>query len=215
MSPQGQDIAQELDQLLKAHLELCDAHTYSGRGHSQNLRLNRFIWRTAQQPRYCRSLGGGQACRLSSSIPAPLSSPTATSRLRIPCGMKPNRALANSFCLNCKDGIIPVITGFIGATPDGTLTTLGRGGSDFCAAIIAAFLESDELIIWTDVDGVMTTDPRLDSRARVLPYVSYQEIGELAFYGAKVYILRPFNLSSAATFLCACVTRSTARMPGL
>ncbi len=83
-------------------------------------------------------------------------------------------------------GFTPVITGFIGATPDGTITTLGRGGSDFSAAIIAACLESDELIIWTDVDGVMTTDPRLDKRARVLPYVSYQEIGELAFYGAKV-----------------------------
>ena len=83
-------------------------------------------------------------------------------------------------------GFTPVITGFIGATPDGTITTLGRGGSDFSAAIIAACLEADELIIWTDVDGVMTTDPRLDKRARVLPYVSYQEIGELAFYGAKV-----------------------------
>jgi len=83
-------------------------------------------------------------------------------------------------------GITPIITGFIGATPDGTLTTLGRGGSDFIAAIFAAYLGSDELIIWTDVDGVMTTDPRLDKRARVLPYVSYQEIGELAFYGAKV-----------------------------
>ena len=85
-----------------------------------------------------------------------------------------------------KAGITPIITGFIGATPDGTLTTLGRGGSDFSAAIFAACLGSDELIIWTDVDGVMTVDPRLDKRARVLPYVSYQEIGELAFYGARV-----------------------------
>ncbi len=83
-------------------------------------------------------------------------------------------------------GMTPVITGFIGATPDGTITTLGRGGSDFSAAILAACLDSDELFIWTDVDGVMTTDPRIDSRAQVLPYVSYQEIGELAFYGAKV-----------------------------
>ena len=85
-----------------------------------------------------------------------------------------------------ESGGVPVITGFIAATPDGVLTTLGRGGSDFSAAIIAAFLDSDELFIFTDVDGVLTTDPRLDSRARVLPYVSYQEIGELAFYGAKV-----------------------------
>ena len=85
-----------------------------------------------------------------------------------------------------EDGITPIITGFIGSTPDGSITTLGRGGSDFSAAIFAAYVDSDELIIWTDVDGVMTTDPRIDKRARVLPYVSYQEVGELAFYGAKV-----------------------------
>lgn len=84
------------------------------------------------------------------------------------------------------NGITPIITGFIGSTPDGSITTLGRGGSDFSAAIMAAYVESEELIIWTDVDGVMTTDPRIDKRAKVLPYVSYQEIGELAFYGAKV-----------------------------
>lgn len=85
-----------------------------------------------------------------------------------------------------QEGIIPIITGFIGSTPRGEITTLGRGGSDFSAAIFAAYLDSDELIIWTDVDGVMTTDPRLDKRAKVLPYVSYTEVGELAFYGAKV-----------------------------
>ncbi len=83
-------------------------------------------------------------------------------------------------------GITPVITGFIGATPDGHFTTLGRGGSDYSGAIFAAFTDSDELIIWTDVDGVMTTDPRIDKRARVLPSISYTEVGELAFYGAKV-----------------------------
>jgi bifunctional aspartokinase / homoserine dehydrogenase 1 len=85
-----------------------------------------------------------------------------------------------------ESGVTPVITGFIGQTQDGVITTLGRGGSDYSAAIFAAASDSDELIIWTDVDGVMTTDPRIDSRARVLPYVSYNEVGELAFYGAKV-----------------------------
>jgi bifunctional aspartokinase / homoserine dehydrogenase 1 len=85
-----------------------------------------------------------------------------------------------------QNGIVPVITGFIGATVDGHITTLGRGGSDFSAAIFAAYLDSDELVIWTDVDGVMTTDPRIDKRAKVLPYVSYTEVGELAYYGAKV-----------------------------
>ncbi len=85
-----------------------------------------------------------------------------------------------------QNNIVPVVTGFLGASPDGHWTTLGRGGSDYSGAIFAAATNSDELIIWTDVDGVMTTDPRIDKRARVLPYVSYQEVGELAFYGAKV-----------------------------
>lgn len=85
-----------------------------------------------------------------------------------------------------EEGITPVLTGFIGQTRDGVITTLGRGGSDYSGAIFAAASDSDELIIWTDVDGVMTTDPRIDKRARVLPYVSYHEVGELAFYGAKV-----------------------------
>jgi aspartate kinase len=85
-----------------------------------------------------------------------------------------------------EDGITPVITGFIGATRDGVYTTLGRGGSDYSAAIFAACVDSDEFIVWTDVDGVMTTDPRIDRRARVIPQISYREVGELAFYGAKV-----------------------------
>ena len=83
-------------------------------------------------------------------------------------------------------GVVPVITGFIGATREGHSTTLGRGGSDYSGAIFAAYTDSDELVIWTDVDGVMTTDPRIDKRARVLPNISYTEVGELAFYGAKV-----------------------------
>jgi len=85
-----------------------------------------------------------------------------------------------------NSGVVPVVTGFIGGTRDGIYTTLGRGGSDFSGAIFAALVRSDELIIWTDVDGVMTTDPRLDPRAKVLPYLSYTEVGEMAFYGAKV-----------------------------
>ena len=83
-------------------------------------------------------------------------------------------------------GVLPIITGFMGATVNGDITTLGRGGSDFSAAIFAACSDSDELIIWTDVDGVLTTDPRIDNRAKVIPHISYQEVGELAYYGAKV-----------------------------
>ena len=97
------------------------------------------------------------------------------------------RLRSNSGLLPLLDeGVTPVITGFIGQTRAGVSTTLGRGGSDYSAAIFAAATNSDELVIWTDVDGVMTTDPRIDKRARVLRSVSYQEVGELAFYGAKV-----------------------------
>jgi len=84
------------------------------------------------------------------------------------------------------DGIIPITTGFIGATPDGVITTLGRGGSDYSAAIIGRALHADDVWIWTDVDGVMTTDPRIAQNARTLPEISYSEIAELAYYGAKV-----------------------------
>lgn len=83
-------------------------------------------------------------------------------------------------------GKIPVITGFIGADERGVVTTLGRGGSDFSGAIFGVVLEADEVWIYTDVTGVMTTDPRIDPRARTIPELAFREISELAFYGAKV-----------------------------
>jgi aspartokinase/homoserine dehydrogenase 1 len=83
-------------------------------------------------------------------------------------------------------GIVPIVTGFIGATHDGVITTLGRGGSDFSAAIMGVALDADEVWIWTDVNGVMTTDPRIDPSAQTLPELTYREISELAYYGAKV-----------------------------
>ncbi len=83
-------------------------------------------------------------------------------------------------------GCVPVVTGFIGATPAGVVTTLGRGGSDFSAAILGVALNADEVWIWTDVDGVMSADPRVVPQARTLPELTFREISELAFYGAKV-----------------------------
>ena len=83
-------------------------------------------------------------------------------------------------------GIIAITTGFIGSTPEGVITTLGRGGSDYTAAIIGSVLPADDVWIWTDVDGVMTTDPRIAPEAQTLPEISYGEIAELAYYGAKV-----------------------------
>jgi len=84
------------------------------------------------------------------------------------------------------DGIIPVVTGFIGATEEGVTTTLGRGGSDYSAAILGDCLDADEVWTWTDVDGVMTADPRIVPEARVIPVLSYGEVSELAYFGAKV-----------------------------
>jgi len=83
-------------------------------------------------------------------------------------------------------GGVPVITGFIGATQSGAVTTLGRGGSDYSAGILGATLDADEVWIWTDVNGVMTADPRVAADARTLPELSFREISELAYYGAKV-----------------------------
>lgn len=81
---------------------------------------------------------------------------------------------------------VPVVTGFIGATPSGIVTTLGRGGSDYTAAIVGVLLQADEVWIWTDVDGVMTTDPRIVPEARTVDRLSFREISELAYFGAKV-----------------------------
>jgi len=83
-------------------------------------------------------------------------------------------------------GEIPVVTGFIGATADGVMTTLGRGGSDYSASILGAALDADEVWIWTDVDGVMTANPAEVPEARTLAEISYSEASELAYYGAKV-----------------------------
>lgn len=83
-------------------------------------------------------------------------------------------------------GQVAVATGFIAATPSGVMTTLGRGGSDYSAALLAAALPADELWIWTDVDGVMTADPRIVPDARTIQELSYREVAELAYYGAKV-----------------------------
>ncbi|MCP5111456.1 MAG: aspartate kinase, partial [bacterium] len=92
-----------------------------------------------------------------------------------------------------EKGAMPIATGFNGATVDGEPTTLGRGGSDFTASILAAMLDAAELWIWTDVNGIMTADPRLVPNAAVLKEVTYREAAELAYNGAKV--LHPRTLA--------------------
>lgn len=103
-----------------------------------------------------------------------------------------------------NQGIVPVVTGFIGATPGGVPTTLGRGGSDYSATILGAALGAQETVIWTDVDGVMTADPRLVPAARTLPEISYNEAAELAYFGAKVLhpnTLRPVTAAGVPVWI--------------
>lgn len=85
-----------------------------------------------------------------------------------------------------QQGVVPVVTGFIGANEEGVLTTLGRGGSDYSATILGAAVDADEVIIWTDVDGLLTCDPRLVPDACTIAEISYLEAADLAYFGAKV-----------------------------
>jgi aspartate kinase len=101
-------------------------------------------------------------------------------------------------------GIVPVVTGFIGATENGVPTTLGRGGSDYSATILGAALGAHETVIWTDVDGVKTADPRLVPEARTIPEISYNEAAELAYFGAKVLhpnTLRPVTAAGVPVLI--------------
>lgn len=95
-----------------------------------------------------------------------------------------------------KEGNVPIITGFMGATSDGIVTTLGRGGSDYSATIIGYCVDASEVWIWTDVDGVMTADPRIIDDARTISALSYDEAAELSYFGAKV--LHPLTIIPAS-----------------
>lgn len=95
-----------------------------------------------------------------------------------------------------EGGKTPVVTGYIGATQSGDTTTLGRGGSDFTGTLIASAIDADEVWIWSDVDGLMTADPKIVPNARVLREISYEEAGEMAVFGAKA--LHPRTLEPVA-----------------
>jgi len=94
-----------------------------------------------------------------------------------------------------KSGVVPVLGGFIGSTKRGVTTTLGRGGSDYTAALIGAALGVSEIQIWTDVTGVLTADPRIVPSAQTVERLSYGEAAELAYFGAKV--LHPKTIQPA------------------
>ena len=92
-----------------------------------------------------------------------------------------------------KGGVVPVVTGFIGQDENGVITTLGRGGSDYTATILASSLDVDEVWIWKDVDGIMTADPKMVPNAKTIPVLSYAEVMEMAYFGAKV--LHPLTVT--------------------
>jgi aspartate kinase len=94
-----------------------------------------------------------------------------------------------------KAGKVPVFQGFIGRTQEGITTTIGRGGSDYSASIVGAALDADDIQIWTDVDGIMTTDPRMVKEAKRIKAISFDEAAELAYFGAKV--LHPASIIPA------------------
>ena len=85
-----------------------------------------------------------------------------------------------------KLNVVPIITGFIGKTENNEITTLGRGGSDYSAAIVGSAIDATEIQIWTDVDGIMSTDPKIVRNAKTLDKISFAEASELAFFGANV-----------------------------
>ena len=103
-----------------------------------------------------------------------------------------------------KKGVVPVVTGFIASTLEGVPTTLGRGGSDYSATILGAALGAQETVIWTDVDGVKTADPRIVPEARTIDEISYNEAAELAYFGAKVLhpnTLRPVTAAGVPVWI--------------
>jgi len=106
-----------------------------------------------------------------------------------------NQRLLDSLVPLLAQGRVAVLGGFVGSTRDGIPTTLGRGGSDFTASIVGAALQSSRIEIWTDVDGILTTDPKLCPDARRVPTMSFEEAADLAYFGAKV--LHPATIAPA------------------
>lgn len=123
------------------------------------------------------------------------------------------RKISNAILPLLKEDLIPVITGFIAKSIDGDITTLGRGGSDYTASIVGAGIEADEIWIMTDVDGIMTTNPKICSSAYTIPEMSYLEAMELAYFGAKV--LHPRTIEPAISkSIPVRVKNSTSESPG-
>jgi aspartate kinase len=103
-----------------------------------------------------------------------------------------------------EQGLTPVMGGFIGGTVDGITTTLGRGGSDYTAALVGGGLHAGAIEIWTDVDGIMTTDPRICPDALRVKTISFEEAAELAILGRRCCIRRPYFRRCRRASRCGC-----------
>ena len=117
------------------------------------------------------------------------------------------RSYFNRLEQKSRHRVIPVVTGFIGSTEDGRTTTVGRNGSDYTAAIVGAALKASSIEIWTDVDGILSADPRAVPSAFVLPQVSYEEAMELSYFGAKV--LHPATIAPAVAKKIPIIIKNT------
>jgi aspartokinase/homoserine dehydrogenase 1 len=112
------------------------------------------------------------------------------------------------------DGLVPVVTGFIGATEDGRVTTLGRNSSDFSGALVAHAVEADELVIWTDVDGIYSENPHQSAEARLLDELSYDQAHALASAGAKVLHAKVLPLAAETEMVVWVRNTFNPRLPG-
>jgi aspartate kinase len=115
----------------------------------------------------------------------------------LPLPTETSSAVAAHLAPHVAAGRVPIVGGYVGATTNGVTTTLGRGGSDYSAAILGAALDACEIQIWTDVDGMMTADPRVVQSSHVVPRLSFEEASELAYFGAKV--LHPSTILPAVS----------------
>jgi aspartate kinase len=113
-----------------------------------------------------------------------------------------------------EDGMVPVVTGFIGATRDGRVTTLGRNSSDFSGALIAHVVDADQLVIWTDVDGIYTANPHESAEAKLLHELSYDQAHALAAAGAKVLHARVLPLAAETEMVVWVRNTFNPRVPG-
>jgi aspartate kinase len=148
-----------------------------------------------------------------------------------PLAAETNAALARTVLPSIAAGRIPVLGGFVGATVDGHTTTLGRGGSDYSGALVGAGISAREIQIWTDVDGMLSADPRVVKSPRLVPQLSFAEAAELAYFGAKVLhpstilpaverdipvrILNSWNPDGAGTLITAQNSGGGTRLTGL